>query len=57
MTGKQLKIKLIELDISQKTLAKLLCVTVKTVNTICNKPNIPVLYRWAITAIETEFKT
>ena len=51
-TGKDLKKKLIDLDLTQQELAQKIGVTVGTVNTMCNKPTIPVLWQWAIYGLE-----
>lgn len=54
MNSKQFKIKMIELDINQKQLAEKLGVSLKTVNSVCNKPTIPLLYQWALKGLEFE---
>ena len=52
MKSKEFKIKMLQLDLNQKTLAEKLGVTEKTINTIANKPEIPLTYQWAIYGLE-----
>lgn len=52
MTSKDFKIKLIQLDLTQSMLAEKLGVSLKTVNSVCNKPTIPLLYQWALYGLE-----
>lgn len=54
MNSKQFKIKMLELDLNQAMLAKKLGVSIKTVNSVCNKPTIPLLYQWALKGLEFE---
>lgn len=52
MTGKQLKIKLIQLGLTQYQLAKELNINIKTVNKLCNSNRIAKVYQLAIERLE-----
>lgn len=53
MTGKDLKVKLMRLDLTQGMLALKLGVTLKTVSTMCNKSDpLPLVWQWAIYGLE-----
>lgn len=47
-TGKDLKVALIRLDMTQAQLAQALGLTVKTINTLCNSDTIKPVYALAI---------
>lgn len=52
MTGIEFKVKMLYIGINQKNLAKKLGVSLKTLNSVCNKPTVPVLYQWALIGVE-----
>lgn len=52
MTGDEFKIKMIQIGIKQQALAKKLGISLKTMNSVCNKPTVPLLYQWALYGVE-----
>ena len=52
MTGKQFKIKLIELDLTHTQAAKLLNISLKTITNICASSTVKKVYEYAILWLE-----
>ena len=52
MTGKDFKIKLIKLNITQEKFAEVIGVSTKTINNVCNATTVSLVYQWALYGYE-----
>lgn len=52
MTGKQFKIKLIELDLTHKQAAQKLCTSLRTITNQCSATTVPTVYEYALLWLE-----